>query len=172
MKRKALRVRSEGSIPPYVTEAESRKQHSDSPLCNSLHRGIFVIFASYLGVALERTSIDQRQYPMYRVNVSLFIKAQEYQLLDKFLRTTLVPQLRGDEGVAQVDLLEVMAQAPVMDMAQPMDDMVLALLISLEQEQDVELYLSEVLGERLELLGKTFGERVLYHVTPMRQIAL
>ena len=36
MKRKALRVRSEGSIPPYVTEAESRKQHSDSPLCNGL----------------------------------------------------------------------------------------------------------------------------------------
>ena len=36
MKRKALRVRSDGSIPPYVTEAESRKQHSDSPLCNSL----------------------------------------------------------------------------------------------------------------------------------------
>ena len=38
MKRKALRVRSEGSIPPYVTEAESRKQRSDSPLCNSLIR--------------------------------------------------------------------------------------------------------------------------------------
>ncbi len=36
MKRKALRVRPEGSIPPYVTEAESRKQHIDSPLCNSL----------------------------------------------------------------------------------------------------------------------------------------
>ncbi len=36
MKRKALRVRSEGSILTYVTEAESRKQHSDSPLCNSL----------------------------------------------------------------------------------------------------------------------------------------
>ena len=36
MKRKALRVRSEGSIPLYVTEAESRKQHSDSPLGNSL----------------------------------------------------------------------------------------------------------------------------------------
>ena len=31
MKRKALRVRSEAHIPPYVTEAESRKQHSDSP---------------------------------------------------------------------------------------------------------------------------------------------
>lgn len=109
---------------------------------------------------------------MYRVNVSLFIKAQEYQLLDNFLRTTLVPQLRGDEGVAQVDLLEVMAQASVVEMAQPMDDMVLALLITLEQERDVEHYLSEVLCERLELLGKTFGERVLYHVTPMRQIAL
>ena len=37
LKRKALRVRSEGSIPPYVTEAEARKQHSDSPLCNSLY---------------------------------------------------------------------------------------------------------------------------------------
>ena len=37
MKRKALRVRSEGSIPQYVTEAEARKQHSDSPLCNSLY---------------------------------------------------------------------------------------------------------------------------------------
>ena len=36
MKRKALRVRSEGSIPPYVTEAKFRKQHSDAPLCNSL----------------------------------------------------------------------------------------------------------------------------------------
>ena len=40
MKRKALRVRSEGSIPPYVTEAESRKQHSDSPLCNSLQTNV------------------------------------------------------------------------------------------------------------------------------------
>ena len=101
---------------------------------------------------------------MYRVNVSFFLKAQEYALLNEFLRTRLVPLLRDDEGVAQVDLLEVMAQ--------PMDDMVLALLISLEQERDLERYLSEVLGERLELLGKTFGERVLYHVTPMRQIAL
>lgn len=101
---------------------------------------------------------------MYRVNVSFFLKAQEYALLDEFLRTRLVPLLRDDEGVAQVDLLEVMAQ--------PMDDMVLALLISLEQERDLGHYLSEVLGERLELLGKTFGERVLYHVTPMRQIAL
>ncbi|WP_297729290.1 hypothetical protein [uncultured Porphyromonas sp.] len=101
---------------------------------------------------------------MYRVNVSFFLKAQEYALLNEFLRTRLVPLLRDDEGVAQVDLLEVMAQ--------PMDDMVLALLISLEQERDLGHYLSEVLGERLELLGKTFGERVLYHVTPMRQIAL
>ena len=37
MKRKALRVRSEGRIHPYVTDAESREQHSDSPLCNSLY---------------------------------------------------------------------------------------------------------------------------------------
>ncbi len=40
MKSKALRVRSEGSIPPYVTEAESRKQHSDSPLCNSIKTNV------------------------------------------------------------------------------------------------------------------------------------
>ena len=40
MKRKVLRVRSEGSILPYVTEAESRKQHRDSPLCNSLIIGV------------------------------------------------------------------------------------------------------------------------------------
>ncbi len=37
LKRKVLRVRSEGSIRPYVTEAENRKQHCDSPLCYSLH---------------------------------------------------------------------------------------------------------------------------------------
>jgi len=42
MKRKALRVRSEGSIPTYVTEAESRKQQSDSPLCNSLLKGAYL----------------------------------------------------------------------------------------------------------------------------------
>ena len=43
MKRKALKVRPEGSIPTYVTEAEARKQHSDSPLCNSLHWQVAVI---------------------------------------------------------------------------------------------------------------------------------
>ena len=43
MQRKALRVRSEAHIPPYVTEAESRKQHSDSPLCNSLMRSLYIM---------------------------------------------------------------------------------------------------------------------------------
>ena len=38
MKRKALRERSEAHIPPYVTEAASRKQHSDAPLCNGLSK--------------------------------------------------------------------------------------------------------------------------------------
>ena len=52
MKRKALRVRSEGSIPPYVTEAESRKQHSDSPLCNSLE----FVSASFLKIVLIRNA--------------------------------------------------------------------------------------------------------------------
>ena len=53
MKCKALRVRSEGSIHPYVTEAESRKQHSDSPLCNGLKR-----LASY-GIFLDKPLGDQ-----------------------------------------------------------------------------------------------------------------
>ena len=43
IKRKVLRVRSDGSIPPYVTKAESRKQHSDAPLCNSLMRSLYIM---------------------------------------------------------------------------------------------------------------------------------
>ena len=57
MKRKALRVRSEGSIPPYVTEAESRKQHSDSPLCNSLT-------SAHLELAKHRESEQLRGSPL------------------------------------------------------------------------------------------------------------
>ena len=63
MKRKALRVRSEGSIPPYVTEAESRKQHSDSPLCNSLINNEIIylsIFLVYRCVWLLKNSITMR----------------------------------------------------------------------------------------------------------------
>ena len=55
MKRKALRVRSEGSIPPYVTEAESRKQHSDSPLCNGL-RLVYLDDLVPLGREVEEVS--------------------------------------------------------------------------------------------------------------------
>ena len=32
-----------GSVLTYVTKAESRKQHSDSPLCNSLQECILFI---------------------------------------------------------------------------------------------------------------------------------
>ena len=61
MKRKALRVRSEGSIPPYVTEAEFRKQRSDSPLCNSLKvggsRGELVVGAPTTEVVLPEERV-------------------------------------------------------------------------------------------------------------------
>ena len=61
MKRKALRVRSEGSIHPYVTEAESRKQHSDSPLCNSLLWSIGL--RTFLSEGAVRPSLEEIIYP-------------------------------------------------------------------------------------------------------------
>lgn len=91
---------------------------------------------------------------------------------DEFPCARLVPLLHDDEGVAQVDPLEVAAQTPIVEVAQPMDDMALALLISLEQGRDPEHYPPEILGGRSELLGKAFNERALYHVTPMRKTAL
>lgn len=109
---------------------------------------------------------------MYRVNVSLFIKTEDYPLIDQFLRSRLVPQMRDDEGIAQVELLEVMPQLPSADQQPLAEEMVLALLISLDCQCDLESYLSGILCERLSLLGETFGERVLYHMTPMRQVEL
>ena len=63
MKRKALRVRSEGSIPPYVTEAESRKQHSDSPLCNSLLMLLLVGWMALLLVGCKPQGTSQPELP-------------------------------------------------------------------------------------------------------------
>ena len=60
MKRKALRVSPEGSIPPYVTEAESRKQHSDSPLCNSL---ISIIATQSLQILYDYTFLPKNGIP-------------------------------------------------------------------------------------------------------------
>ena len=62
MKRKALRVRSEGSIPPYVTKAEPRKQHSDSPLCNSLYLNIHNTSHSLVQPSLEAKVRTDRLY--------------------------------------------------------------------------------------------------------------
>ncbi len=63
MKRKALRVRSEGSIPPYVTEAESRKQHSDSPLCNSRQILLLVGWMALLLVGCKPQGTSQPEIP-------------------------------------------------------------------------------------------------------------
>ncbi|TFH94985.1 hypothetical protein E4P48_02440 [Porphyromonas levii] len=73
MKCKALRVRSEGSIPMYVTEpkvahrqAESRKQRNNSPLCNSLlldsieHTAIYEIRKKF-HMRIERISYENRK---------------------------------------------------------------------------------------------------------------
>ena len=72
MKRKALRVRSEGSIPPYVTEAESRKQHSDSPLCNSLTMSLSTsrLLACRSSVASDR-AIMMRQPSLGKFDTGL-----------------------------------------------------------------------------------------------------
>ena len=68
MKRKTLRVRSEGSIHPYVTEAESRKQHSDAPLCNSLEwrppQHTYNIFMPHWGYEMH-LSPTQEQIALY-----------------------------------------------------------------------------------------------------------
>ena len=68
MKRKALRVRSEGSIHSYVTEAESRKQHSDSPLCNSLKSGSVVAIVWRIWIKKEARPLDSAiEPPSYTV---------------------------------------------------------------------------------------------------------
>ena len=72
MKRKALRVRPEGSIPPYVTEAESRKQHSDSPLCNSLNRE-----ASSVAVHPAEEEVDPKVGDQHRHESDQEVDVQE-----------------------------------------------------------------------------------------------
>ncbi len=67
MKRKALRVRSEGSMHPYVTEAEPRKQHSDSPLCNSLNGGGTELSLGAFAREGGNYRYDERSYPSRRV---------------------------------------------------------------------------------------------------------
>ena len=63
MKRKTLRVRSKGSTPPYVTEAESRKQHSDSvfstPKCN-FKGETFVSFKNYRTFVVAKEQRNSR----------------------------------------------------------------------------------------------------------------
>ena len=70
MKRKALRVRSDGSIPPYVTEAKARKQHSDSPLCNSLMRSLYETVARIIGaVYCIKASLDHSTIRRFRLEL-------------------------------------------------------------------------------------------------------
>ncbi len=74
MKRKTLRVRSEGSIPPYVTEAESRKQHSDSPLCNSLNKEtpeMKQLISGIKGLTNRVRSIAQTYRPLFEGEIYL-----------------------------------------------------------------------------------------------------
>ena len=89
MKRKALRVRSEESIPPYVTEAEFRKQRSDSPLCNNLKvggsRGELVVGAPTTKVVLPEERVVRYERG----------------------RCDLVPRLVGGEGELATGAVEV-----------------------------------------------------------------
>ena len=48
----------------------------------------------------------------------------------------------------------------------------MALLISLYDEEDFNRYFPDVLKERIKLVVETFGESVLYHTSPMKEMRI
>ena len=112
MKRKALRVRSEAHIPPYVTEAESRKQHSDAPLCNSLSKTrllALILTASLLvscGSKRHRSSAESLEQSQQHSELAVRDATQrnrdssleewELLLVDTIIPPSEVARLTGD----------------------------------------------------------------------------
>ena len=112
MKRKALRGRSEDHIPPYVTEAESRKQHSDSPLCNSLSKTTLLaltLTASLLvscGSKRHRSSAESLEQSQHHSELAVRDATQrnrdssleewELLLVDTIIPPSEVARLTGD----------------------------------------------------------------------------
>ncbi len=112
MKRKALRVRSEENTYPYVTEAESRKQHSDLPLCNSLSKMTLLaltLTASLLvscGSRRHRTSAESLEQSQLHSELAVRDATQhsrdssleewELLLVDTIIPPSEVARLTGD----------------------------------------------------------------------------
>ena len=112
MKRKALRVRSEAHIPPYVTEAESRKQRCDAPLCNSLSKTrllALILTASLLlscGSRRHRSSAESLEQSQHHSELAVRDATQrnrdssleewELLLVDTIIPPSEVARLTGD----------------------------------------------------------------------------
>ncbi len=112
MKRKALRVRSEAHIPAYVIEAESRKQHRDAPLCNSLSKTTLLaltLTASLLlscGSRRHRSSAESLEQSQHhselavrdatRRNRDSSLEEWELLLVDTIMPPSEVKRLTGD----------------------------------------------------------------------------
>ena len=112
MKRKALRVRSEAHIHPYVTEAESRKQHRDAPLCNSLSKTTLLaltLTASLLvscGSKRHRSSAESLEQSQHHSELAVRDATQrnrdssleewELLLVDTIIPPSEVARLTGD----------------------------------------------------------------------------
>ena len=112
MKRKALRARSEAHIPPYVTEAEARKQHRDAPLCNSLSKTTLLaltLTASLLlscGSRRHRSSAESLEQSQHHSELAVRDATQrnrdssleewELLLVDTIIPPSEVARLTGD----------------------------------------------------------------------------
>ena len=112
MKRKALRARSEAHIPAYVIEAESRKQHRDAPLCNSLSKTrllALILTASLLvscGSRRHRSSAESLEQSQQHSELAVRDATQrnrdssleewELLLVDTIMPLGDVKQLTGD----------------------------------------------------------------------------
>ena len=115
MKRKALRGRSEAHIPPYVTEAESRNQHSDAPLCNSLSK------TTLLALTLTASLLVSCGSKRHRSSAESLEQSQQHSELAVRDAT----QRNRDSSLEEWELLLVDTIMPLGDVKQLMGDSLL-----------------------------------------------
>ena len=115
MKRKALRVRSEAHIPPYVTEAEARRQHSDAPLCNSLSKTTLLAFTLTASLLVSCGSKRHRSSA----------ESQEQSQHHSELAVRDATQRNHDSSLEEWELLLVDTIMPLGDVKQLTDDSLL-----------------------------------------------
>lgn len=110
---------------------------------------------------------------MYRINVSLFVSVKDYTDLTKFLRDRFLPLLQRDKGVVRVDIMDLIPEVSSLELYEkPIDDKVLALLITLYDEKDFNRFRSIVMHKWLTMLTNEFGERVLHHMSLMKDLQI